>query len=90
MALEFVKIGRFEMAKVRIIQGVVIRGIGPVEVGAVVDVTGSEYHFLKGAGRVVDYVDPVNPEDAAVVVPEKTGFAPYTKEVFESKKGRRK
>jgi hypothetical protein len=85
MALEFVKIGRFEMAKVRIIQGTVVNG-KPVDVGSVVDVTGSDYHFLLGAGRAEKYVEP-----EAVPEPEpKKEFGAFTKEVIESKKGRRK
>jgi hypothetical protein len=85
MPLDFVKIGRFEMAKVRIIQGTVVSG-KTVSVGDVLDVDGSDYHFLVGAGRAVKYVEP-----EAVPEPEpKKEFGAFTKEVLESKKGRRK
>jgi hypothetical protein len=72
MPADYVKVGRFEMARVKIISGTVVNG-RPVGVGEVVDVSGSDYYFLVGAQRAVKYVEPVK-EEPPVVVPEKTGF----------------
>jgi hypothetical protein len=99
MPLEFVKVGRFEMAKVRVISGTVVNG-SPAAVGSVHEVSASDAHFLIGAQRAVKYVEPEKPKDEVVNVPalpaepvvvaEVKPDRYFVEEVIAPKKGRRK
>jgi hypothetical protein len=99
MPADYVKVGRFEMARVKIISGTVVNG-RPVGVGDVVDVSGSDYYFLVGAQRAVKYVEPEKPKEEVVTAPalpaepvvvaEAKPERYFVEEVVASKKGRRK
>jgi hypothetical protein len=99
MPADYVKVGRFEMARVKIISGTVVNG-RPVGVGEVVDVSGSDYYFLLGAQRAVKCVEPEKPKEEVinvsalpvepVVVAEAKPDRYFVEEVIAPKKGRRK
>jgi hypothetical protein len=92
MPADYVKVGRFEMARVKIISGTVVNG-RPVGVGEVVDVSGSDYYFLVGAQRAVKYVEPEKPKEEVANVPvvaaEVKPDRYFVEEVVAEKKGKR-
>jgi hypothetical protein len=76
MAWQLLKVGRHETMKVRIIDGTVVKGYGPQDVGAELEVPSDVAFDLIGAGRAVGIKSNGEHEVSGITSPETAAKAP--------------